>query len=46
MAAMRERMDAPCITAAHFAAARTVLAPSIKPDAVAASRAFAERQAR
>ena len=41
--AMRESLQAPVVTAAHFAAARSVVRPSIDPAAVAAAEEWAAR---
>jgi transitional endoplasmic reticulum ATPase len=43
MNAMRESMAAPVVTAAHFAAARSMVRPSIDPAAAAASQEWATR---
>jgi transitional endoplasmic reticulum ATPase len=43
MQAMRESMAAPTVTAAHFAAARRVVRPSIDPAAARAAAEWAER---
>ena len=43
MNAMRESLSTPLVTAAHFAAARTTVRPSIDPAAAAATEAWAAR---
>lgn len=43
MTAMRENIASPTVTAAHFAAARAVVRPSLRPEQVAELEAFAAR---
>ncbi|HEX2050256.1 MAG TPA: AAA family ATPase [Actinomycetota bacterium] len=42
LAAMRADLDAPCVTAAHFAAARATVRPSLDPAQVAALERFGQ----
>jgi lactate permease len=44
LAAMRESMQAPVVTAAHLAKARDAVPPSLRPEQVAALAAFAEER--
>jgi len=44
MAAMRESHDATTVTAAHLAAARSVVKPSIRPEQAASLAAFAKNR--
>jgi transitional endoplasmic reticulum ATPase len=45
MSAMRENIASPSVTAAHFAAARGVVRPSLQPAQITELEAFSQRRA-